>query len=80
MNTPNDPKGAADATMQPETTSHRITFKLMHRLASENPRIVEYCFSDRPDEIFTDRELLLKNRGLTDEQVQQTMTIYEYAK
>lgn len=45
--------------------SHHITYKLMHRLASENPRIIEYCFSDRPDEIFTDRDLLMKHRGLT---------------
>lgn len=46
-------------------TSHHITFNLMHRLASENPRIIEYCFSDRPDEIFTDRDLLMKHRGFT---------------
>ena len=58
-------------------TEMEITFKEQRRLASENPRVVEYRYSDRPDEIFTDRKLLQKNRGLTDEQVQQTMTIYE---
>jgi hypothetical protein len=47
----------------------------MHRLASENPRIVEYCFSDRPDEIFTDVDLLKEHRGLTDEKLQQTITV-----
>lgn len=74
MNTPNDPKGAIGTTMQPETTSHHITFKIMHRLASENPRIVEYCFSDRPDEIFTDRDLLMRHRGLNSEELKQTLT------
>jgi hypothetical protein len=64
-----------EGTVQPEETSHHITFKLRHRLASENPRIVEYCFSDRPDEIFTDRDLLIKHRGLTHEELQQTVTI-----
>ena len=46
----------------------------MNRLASENPRIVEYCFSDRPDEIFTDRDLLRKHRGLSHEELKQTIT------
>jgi hypothetical protein len=75
MNTPNDPKGAAGALVQPEETSHHTTFTLRHRLASENPRIVEYSFSDRPDEIFTDRDLLMKHRGLTHEELKQTVTI-----
>jgi hypothetical protein len=60
---------------EPEATGHHITFKLRHRLASENPRIVEYSFSDRPDEIFTDRDLLMKHRGLTHEELRQTVTI-----
>jgi hypothetical protein len=63
MNTPNDPK-------------EEIKFKvIMHRLASENPRIVEYCFSDRPDEIFTDVDLLKEHRGLTEEELRQTVTV-----
>lgn len=62
----NDPK---------EIVRHRITFKLRHRLASANPRVIEYSFSDRPDEIFTDRDLLMKHRGLTLEQLKQTVTI-----
>jgi len=57
-----------------------LTFTLQHRLASENPRVIEYCYSDRPDEIFTDHKLLQKHRGLTDEQVQQTINIYEHTK
>jgi hypothetical protein len=61
-------------------TEMEITFTLRHRLASENPRVIEYCYSDRPDEIFTDHKLLQKHRGLTDEQVQQTITIHEHTK
>ena len=58
-----------------DTPSHHITLKLRHRLASANPRIVEYSFSDRPDEIFTDRDLLMKHRGLTLEELRQTVII-----
>ena len=47
-------------------------FILLHRLVSENPRIVEYCFSDRPDEIFTDLDLLREHRGLTEAQLKAT--------
>jgi len=55
----------------------KTTFTLQRKLVSENPRVVDYRFSDRPDEIFTDYKLLQKHRGLTDEQLQQTITIYE---
>ena len=51
------------------------TFVLCHRLASEDPRIVEYCFSDKPDEIFTDLDLLREHRGLTEAQLKATGTI-----
>ena len=64
-----------EGIVQPEPTSHHITFTLRHRLASANPRIVEYSFSDRPDEIFTDRDLLMKHRGLTLEELKQTVTV-----
>jgi hypothetical protein len=63
--------------LEGERDEAETTFTLRHRLASENPRVIEYCYSDRPDEIFTDHKLLQKHRGLTDEQVQQTITIYE---
>ena len=58
-------------------TEMETTFTLQHKLVSENPRVIEYRYSDRPDEIFTDHKLLQKHRGLTNEQVQQTITIYE---
>ena len=51
------------------------TFVLCHRLASEDPRIVEYCFSDKPDEIFTDLDLLREHRGLTEAQLRSTVTV-----
>jgi hypothetical protein len=43
------------------------TFQLQHRLASENPRVVEFRFSDKPDEVFRDRAELFRSRGLREE-------------
>ena len=62
-------------TVQPDYKEERHTFTLMHRLASKEPRVVEYCFSDRPDEVFTDRDLLRKHRGLTEAQLRSTVTV-----
>jgi hypothetical protein len=56
------------------------TITLRHRLASEDPRIVEYCFSDRPDEVFTDLDLLREHRGLTKAQLKATATILPLCK
>jgi hypothetical protein len=55
--------------------TNRITFTQQRRLVSENPRIVEYRFSDRPDEVFTNLDDLKKHRGLTMEQLRQTVQI-----
>jgi hypothetical protein len=65
---------------EPKETISHITFKLRHRLVSENPRVVEYCFSDRPDEVFTDHALLRKHRGLTHEELLQTVTVIQTAR
>jgi hypothetical protein len=53
--------------------TNRITFTQQRRLVSENPRIVEYRFSDRPDEVFNSLDDLRKHRGLTEEQLRQTV-------
>jgi len=47
--------------MSQETEHH---FHLERRLLSAEPRVIQFRFSDRPDEIYTDYPSLFESRGL----------------
>jgi hypothetical protein len=57
---------------------------LQSRSTPENPHVIEYRFSDRPNEVFTGLELLLIHRGFSFEQIVRAIAaskeFYEHTK
>lgn len=58
---------AKTCPVEADTTSDCIV--LQSRRTPENPHVIEYRFSDRPNEVFTGLELLLIHRGFSFEQI-----------
>lgn len=52
-----------------EADTTRDCIVLQSRRTPENLHVIEYRFSDRPNEVFTGLELLLIHRGFTFEQI-----------
>ena len=63
----NERSAAKPCQIDSDDTGDHIV--LQSRRTLENPHVVEYRFSDRPNEVFTGLELLLIHRGFSFEQI-----------